>query len=179
MKSSTHILAAGYITMAASLKMNMELDETFIVLAMSSAGSILPDIDKKGSKISEKNLVAGISSSLLRIFTAHRGFTHTIAGAGLISILITLAINLLPLNIENNINSIIGMSLFFGMLSHIVLDSLNPKGVMLIWPLSRKRFNLMNIKTGSISEFIFRMILCFGLIIFAIYFLMEKGMLNL
>lgn len=178
MKSSTHIIASGYIGITAALSMNTEPKDTLIILAASALGSIIPDIDKKGSKVSNKNIATGITSKIVRTFASHRGFTHTFIGSGIISLLLVYIISIMPIEANRHIYMLIFMGLFFGMVSHILLDALNPKGVMLLWPLSRRRFNLMSIRTGTASEFIFRIVLLIGLILFVITILTYRGFIN-
>lgn len=178
MKSKTHIIASGYIGIIAALSMNTEPKETMIILAASAAGSIIPDIDKKGSKISNKNIATGITSKFVRTFASHRGFTHTFIGSGIISLLLVYLISILPIETNRHIYLLIFIGLFFGMISHVLLDALNPKGVMLFWPLSRRRFNFMSIKTGTAGEFMFKILLLIGLMFFAISFLIYRGFLN-
>lgn len=175
MKSSTHLVAAGYIAFASYAYLNTSPKETMIILAASAAGSILPDIDKKGSKVSNDNLITGLGSGIIRLFTSHRGFTHTVIGAGLISVLVTIVAGCLPIVVGNRFYYVLGWSLFTGMISHIILDSFNPKGIMWFWPISRKRLSLLDIKTGSFTESIFRLVLI-GLLVFSLvsYFIFNR-----
>ena len=43
-------------------------------------------------------------------------------------------------------------SLFLGEISHLLLDSLNPFGIMFLWPFKKKRFRFFEITTGSKAE---------------------------
>ena len=54
-----------------------------------------------------------------------------------------------------------GRMLFLGITSHLVLDSLNPGGIPVFFPFSKKRRHIAKIKTGSKAEFACR----FGLIL--------------
>lgn len=38
---------------------------------------------------------------------------------------------------------------FVGELSHLFLDMLNPSGIPLLWPITRKRISLLPIQTGG------------------------------
>lgn len=94
-------------------------------------GSILPDIDHSGSKLG--HMVKPISSLL-----KHRGFTHSLLFCLICSI----------------INPFIGI----GVLTHLILDFLNPKGEQLFWPLNKNiklPFFSRFIKTGKTIEYIF------------------------
>jgi membrane-bound metal-dependent hydrolase YbcI (DUF457 family) len=47
------------------------------------------------------------------------------------------------------------VGIFAGCISHIAYDAFNKGGVMLLYPLSRKTFRLLNIKTNTPGEFFF------------------------
>lgn len=58
----------------------------------------------------------------------------------------------------------IGVGIFAGALSHIVLDMLNPEGIMVLYPY-RRRYHIASVKTGTrgeaaVTAFIFPAILC-------------------
>lgn len=52
-----------------------------------------------------------------------------------------------------------GNCLFAGILSHILLDCLNPGGIPLFFPLSSRRIHLAKIKTGGRCESVIRVLL--------------------
>ena len=43
-----------------------------------------------------------------------------------------------------------------GMLSHLLLDTLNEKGIMWLWPLSKHSFHVACVRTGSQAEKVLR-----------------------
>lgn len=52
-----------------------------LIISCAALGSVLPDIDHAGSKLSRSDGFIGFVSGLLSKMTKHRGFTHTVPGA--------------------------------------------------------------------------------------------------
>lgn len=102
-------------------------------------GSLLPDIDVGSSKLGRYNPFA--------IIIPHRGVTH--------SLLFTVLVGA------------IYKPLAIGILTHLILDMLNPKGVSLLWPMPLKIHLpiIGNIDSGGIIDFLIMGIL----LIFIIY----------
>ena len=48
---------------------------------------------------------------------------------------------------------ICALGIFIGCIMHIVYDSFNPSGIMWLYPLSKKTFSLMSVKTDSGAEY--------------------------
>ncbi|MFN2183693.1 MAG: metal-dependent hydrolase [Anaerolineae bacterium] len=94
-------------------------------------GALLPDIDSRD--LLPGRLVPWIPERLERRF-GHLEKWHTPAAAVLIAIVLT---PLIP---------VVGVQAWylipFGFLSHLLLDLLAPKGVMLVWPLNRARYGV-------------------------------------
>lgn len=90
------------------------------------AGSLLPDIDVGSSKLGRYNPLSFV--------IPHRGVTHSLLAVGLIYWLYE------PLAI--------------GMMTHVILDMLNPRGVSLLWPLPFKvKLPIIgNIESGGILD---------------------------
>lgn len=94
------------------------------------AGSLFPDIDLINSGF-QKNSKNGVSFK-------HRGIMHTP--------FLALCIFLFYYMIFRNYMI---FPFIIGYLSHIFLDFLTVSGVPILYPISKNRFNLMRIKTGS------------------------------
>lgn len=169
MKAKTHIIAAGYVTFAAYTVCHTGLKESAVILTGAAVGTLMPDIDKKGSKISNKNIATGLVSGVTRIFTSHRGVTHTIIGSAAISALLFLLLKLIPLDISNGYIYLFAIAHFAGMITHMMLDSLNPQGIMWLWPFTKRRFHIANIRTGSLREHILSLWLILLLIIISAF----------
>lgn len=96
-------------------------------VAICALGALLPDIDHSGSALGSKVPWVG------KLIT-HRGVTHSL----LFCVVMCL----------------ISPYLALGVATHILLDSLNPSGVQLLWPKkSRIKIPLIKIRTGSGWEF--------------------------
>lgn len=95
-------------------------------------GSLLPDMDKKGSKITKMGF---------RLRFEHRGLTHSLLGLFLISFL---ALFFTQLSF--------GLGIILGYTFHIIEDMMTNNGVSLFYPRKGKiRFPLY-LKTGGLAE---------------------------
>lgn len=155
MKGPTHIL--GAVSVGAVLANYFDTPFSSLPWVVIVISSILPDIDEPSSTISNPSkfikkgiprpilefldLVVWIIALPIRLFTSHRGVTH--------SLLITLLLSGLIFNICKSYL----IWFFLGYFSHLFLDFLTPMGIPIFWPISDKKFSLKLIKTGSIPEF--------------------------
>lgn len=138
--------------MGLSLSVGLPNQGTILVMCGAAVGSLLPDIDRPGSKISRSSASAGIISFMASL-GGHRKFFHT---KEFILILMALAYALLPslsLSLRGSVQLFL-LGFFPGMLSHLILDTLNPGGIMWLWPFSKRHYSLGLIITGSIAEFL-------------------------
>lgn len=104
-------------------------------LILVSIGSILPDADYKFTCIGK--IIP------LWIKYPHRTITHSA-----IMLFAPLIISLL-LGLYH-----IGFGLFIGIFTHVISDGLTPMGCPLWYPFNKERYNLANVKTGSLYELI-------------------------
>ena len=142
----THLIFSFLISLLIINSFNIQNKIVFIIIILIA--SALPDIDSYKSKIGRK--IKPISF-LINLFFRHRGIFHSPFLLILISLIITL------------INPEIAAAFFIGYLSHLVLDSLTPLGIMFFYPFSKKRTKGF-IRTGSLFEnilFILLLALCF------------------
>ncbi|MDD4564947.1 MAG: metal-dependent hydrolase [Eubacteriales bacterium] len=133
------------------------LNETSQVLITSGAvlGSLFPDIDHQQSYIAHKVPVASFAASTV---FKHRGFLHSPAFIILAWILLTAGSRfMLSGELLWMANQFI-TGFIPGMLSHIILDTLNKQGIPWLWPY-KKRFRLLSIRTDSIMETTFAIVL--------------------
>ena len=150
MRFRTHIIFSLLIGILIIDSFDIQNKIVFVVILLIA--SALPDIDSYKSKIGKKIKPL---SFLINIFLGHRGIFHSPFLLILISIIISI------INIE------IAAAFFIGYLSHLILDSLTLKGIMLFYPFSKKRTRGL-IRTGSLWEnifFILLLALCFYMII--------------
>lgn len=150
MTGKTHILGGALAGELAALAVgNTSPTVAAVLIGGSIAGSLLPDIDHVNSKVSRSSIVAQATSYAVSGVTRHRGFIHT------------------PVFILSSVVLLSGASVFglphgwlltlalaLGMLSHLILDTLNPTGIMWLWPLKKKRWHLLSIKTNSPIEWL-------------------------
>lgn len=115
-------------------------------------GSLIPDIDHRGSTISNKNMATKTVSNIISLF-GHRGITHT----PIIYILLLLLPSIFFSRLENPFELytyILSMGCIIGAFSHLILDLLTVEGIPLFFPLSIKKVHLLPIKTGQVEYLI-------------------------
>ena len=136
MTYKTHFV--GGICATALTSMVVPMDNMVVVGAVSAFSALIPDIDIEGSKVNNK---AGIVGKGVSSVFSHRGFIHTpllyIALYFLMSMILPQAICL---------------GFLIGTLSHLVLDTFNYKGIMWLYPLTKKHYHIASIKTRTFGE---------------------------
>ena len=150
MRFRTHLAFSFLIGLLIINSFNIQNKTIFITMLL--VASALPDIDSYKSKIGKK--VKPISF-LINLFFRHRGIFHSLSLLILISALISI------------VNHETAAAFFIGYLSHLVLDSLTPSGVMFFYPFSMKRTKGL-IRTGSLFEnilLILLLALCFYMLL--------------
>ena len=120
-------------------------DNLAIVLLL--LGALMPDIDSKNSIIGKK--VRPLSNIL-----AHRGMTHSLAG--MLVFVAILQVILYITGIKTSVSAFMA-----GYASHLIADSITPKGVEVLYPLKFKIRG--SVHTNSIAEkIIFTILLAIG-----------------
>lgn len=131
------------------------------ILCCSELGSLLPDIDHPGSSVSRTNTASRAAGAGTNFVFGHRGPVHSLLALVLMTVAFFALLKSLPLmnfqTIEDAPKLIVNMVAAFalGGLSHLVLDTLNHKGIMWLWPLSPKRFSINLLSTGGFGEALF------------------------
>lgn len=100
-------------------------------------GSLVPDLDHPQAFLNKRARI----SSPLTLFS-HRGFTHSFLFAFLV----------VGILLAGGVWESVSMGLFWGILSHLLLDILNPSGVALLYPY-QKRFSIARIRTSGAGEY--------------------------
>jgi len=118
-------------------------------------GSLFPDIDHPRAYISRGYW--SVLSTIVRKTTEHRGWTHSLFGAGLFTGILLIILWCLKVSLS------LAFGFFIGYLSHLISDSLNPTGVNWLWP-KKKRYGIGIIRTGSVRENIFMWIIIFAIV---------------
>ncbi|NCE98819.1 metal-dependent hydrolase [Emergencia sp. 1XD21-10] len=132
---------------------------TAAIISGAVIGSLLPDIDHTRSKVSRSSAAAQITSYAVSAVTKHRGVLHTPLFLLLLALILGAAINVL----QDDDLALIAWSLYFGllpgMLSHLMLDTCNPSGIMWLYPFSNKKMSVLSIKTSSMGEAVVAVVL--------------------
>lgn len=115
-------------------------------------GSILPDIDLPTSMVGSGSRL--LSVPINKLF-GHRGFFHSAAFA----ILPILVVYILA---PDRLWAAIALSA--GIVSHIILDSINTAGVALLWPW-KKRIHVIGIPMGGMGEVAVKAMLFCGIVL--------------
>ncbi len=130
-------------------------------------GALIPDIDHIHSKAGR---TLWFLSKPLKLFgISHRGFTHSILGFLLFSLLTKQLIDL------EVIDLLIWLGLIIGYLSHLLADMLNVKGLPLFYPNKKRIKFYLNIPTNSWQEHLLFFIV-FTLLFF--FLLRARGFIN-
>ena len=118
---------------------------SFVLLIGAFIGSLLPDIDHRGSTISKK--FKKTSKAVNKLF-GHRGIMH----CPLIYLLFFFILTEFGVFFDNFSKSMYEnfvFGLFLGCISHLVLDFITVEGIPILYPISKKKFHLMKFKTGK------------------------------
>lgn len=128
----THVAMSIALYLALNKFILIDDKSIILVIIFLVLGSLIVDIDSKNSLIGR--------FTPFHHFLKHRGITHTLIAAIIIS---------LPFMIYDKS---LGVIFLFGYLSHLLGDLMTPMGIKLLYPLSDRRFSLNLIKVGSKGE---------------------------
>lgn len=158
MNYKTHINGGILTGLYFSSQMtNVPIMTSAAFIGGSLIGSILPDIDHRSSYIGRKT--KGISKTINKL-AGHRKLFH----APLMYFLLYSASSGMLIN-KLLLLGIKGV--FFGVLSHLILDSFTIGGLPWFYPLSKKKFSLGKIKTNSkLEEILCGILVCINVVMF-------------
>ena len=108
------------------------------VIILATLASLLPDICHTQSKIGRRFKVI----SFVRLIFGHRTFTHSILFIAIIAFL---------LQIIQTPNYYMA-AIIIGLVSHVILDMITPKGVKLFYPLPFNVKTPIQFKTGGLVD---------------------------
>lgn len=147
-------IGAGLLILSAA---GFEPDPTAQAAVMTGAliGSLFPDIDHRQSYISHKAPVASFAASTV---FKHRGFLHSPLFIILAGTILTAGSRSMLAGTQLQTAMMFLSGFIPGMISHIILDTFNKQGIPWLWPYS-KRFRLLSIRTDSIMETAFAVLL--------------------
>ena len=137
MNKTIHIATGLTLGITIAYNTNLSSPHYLLCVAATTLGSLIPDIDTPYSYLGRRLKL--ISIPIYKIF-GHRTITHS---------LLTWTIILFASPIFNHSNisditySILCVSLYTGILSHLLLDTISTSGVCLLYPLFNIRFHLL------------------------------------
>lgn len=151
MTYGTHMLGGAVVGVVVLSITGVEQNVAPLILGSAIMGSLLPDIDHTQSKISRSNAGTSILSSFVGLLTKHRGIIHTPLFMLILAIAAVSAIIAIPMQFKADAIQIT-LGILAGFFSHLLLDTLNPGGIMWLYPISKKHFHIAQIKTGKLGE---------------------------
>jgi len=118
---------------------NTDLFTSVTIITLAVISSLFPDICHTHSKIGRR---FKLISFFIRLLFGHRTFTHSLLFICIITCLLYI--------IQTPYHYLITMIL--GLLSHVILDMLTPKGVKLFYPIPISVRLPMTFKTGGLMD---------------------------
>lgn len=159
MGGKTHIAAANATSLVVATILlkdyNLNLETLPVLVAFSTAGGLIADIDHAGSTLGKKTKVFSM------IFS-HRGFTHTLWFMSIVCFMLSLFVSIYPL-------------IFFGvgMLSHLICDILTPAGLK-PFKLFSDKFSI-HLVLPIVQNALIEKIFYFGFIALSFYIIYSYG----
>lgn len=136
-------MLSGVATMTV-MEYGMTQPEGIVLLAGAAIGGLLPDIDHRGSYLGSR---AKLASFVVGKTLGHRGATHSPLVMGVILGALYVAFGAKVMILPPLL-----LGLAAGILSHILLDSLTIGGVPLLYPIKKKKFSFLPLRTGGAGE---------------------------
>ena len=179
MNGKTHQIVGITLGVAASTILHkttgMSLFNAIPLIACSSAGSYIPDIDHVGSKLGKKLPILSwpiscmsklfkflYSQTKWKIFNhfgemfEHRGILHAPLFWSLVFGLIFCFVSpLITVALAAELFNYAMIGLIIGIAGHLLADMLNPTGIPIFMPFFNKKFRFARIRTGSQEESVF------------------------
>ena len=181
MTYKTHLIGGAQAGLLTSMVVGGSYTESVLIVSAAMLGSVLPDLDQPKSKLCQSDVLVGLLSLAISRITKHRGFTHTLPGAallgvpfyvlavfqggrsdteGLFALLSAFVIFVLidaglDLAGDSRLAMTMTVSVIAGAISHIFYDAFNKGGVPILWPVTKRNFRLMEIRTNTAGEFWF------------------------
>lgn len=163
MRVQTHF-AAG-LTAGAALAAYMHVPPVQLapVLAIAAVGSLLPDVDHAGSA---PNHALGLAGKVTAAVVSHRSATHSLAFCAVVAAIMFVL----------HASTLYVYAALAGLLSHLALDSLNPRGVPWLWPVGKHISTApLVITTGSAVEKVVVLPVLYASVIYLLFQYFTKG----
>lgn len=133
MSKTPHIIAGIAVGLLLISKLELSPIRSLLCITTTTVGALLPDIDHPSSYIGRRLKL--ISYLLYKSF-GHRTITHSL-------LLWTLLLIFSPIFHQGLTYGVFCISLYGGVVSHIILDLVSPIGVPVLYPVSHKRVHLI------------------------------------
>ncbi|MBX5319661.1 metal-dependent hydrolase [Staphylococcus caprae] len=156
MTGKTHASCGFLVGALTTQYFHTDLFTSITTIVLSTIASLLPDICHTKSKIGRR---FKILSFIIRLLFGHRTFTHSLVFIALVGFLLYL--------IHTPMYYMV--AIVIGMISHVILDILTPRGVKLFYPLPLNIVSPIHFKTGGLVDLSLATALSFG----AIYVLFQ------
>lgn len=163
MRILTHKIVGGCFAVGAlslaydnmiDLPMHLNAVNNAAMFAGTILGSGLPDIDHPKSHIGSKffflshfiEKVSRLSSRIGGKYSGHRGPIHT----PIVNLMLYMALFYVGelLSLGSMYQAVI-LGISIGFASHLIADFLNPKGIMIFYPVFKSRISLIGFKSGT------------------------------
>ncbi len=146
MTGKTHLACGAMVSAGTALLLRPIEGSMIIALAAGIAGSAFPDIDHPNSIISKKLKLGG---KIIPFFFSHRGLFHTPFLYTMIGVIVLL------FHPSASIQTYLTFFMI-GVGSHILLDMLNPSGIPVFFPITKKKYPLLHIPSSGIADTVLR-----------------------
>lgn len=151
----THFVFALFVYLIFFKFLEVNLNEKIIFGIFLLIATIFVDIDSTRSKLGRYWIFRP-----LQLFFSHRGMIHSFALAFVISLIIYFF----------SLSASVGF--LVGYVCHLFLDFFTKRGILLLWPLSQKKFYLVGLSSGGLlEEIIFVLLLLCDVFLTIKYFL--------
>lgn len=142
MNAGSHIATGALAGLLLAQTTTSTLQDTALLVGITAAAALLPDIDHPNATINQKLIV----TKLVTLVVGHRGITHSIWVLALIA----------GLYVQTGLLALLGVLVGYGV--HIAVDMLTQAGVRLFAPLSRANVHLLprpiRLRAGGWHEFV-------------------------
>lgn len=139
MTGKTHASCGMLVGALTTQYFQTDIFSSVTVIILATLASLLPDICHTQSKIGRRFKVI---SFFVRLIFGHRTFTHSILFIAIIAFL---------LQIIQTPNYYMA-AIIIGLVSHVILDMITPRGVKLFYPLPFNVKTPIQFKTGGLVD---------------------------
>lgn len=143
MNKTTHLIG-GICASSVAVAIIGKPEAVIPIVSTAVIGSLFPDIDEPNSSMGHKHPIV---SAIAKTTLGHRGAIHTpFVMLIIVNVMLFLVKGLWG---ESNIGYCLVLGFATGYLSHLLLDLITPKGIMLLYPLSKKYIRLIGFKSKT------------------------------